>query len=377
MRVLHVSPSFYPAHVYGGTIQSGYHLCRSLSETASCDVRVLTTDSNGPGSVMDIELGRDVVLDGAFRVRYCHKIARNSTSPEFLRVLREYIRWADVVHLTAVYNFTTIPTLVACRLLNKPLVWSPRGALQRWKGSTNVGAKRVWELACRLVAPRRLVLHVTSEEEAVESRERIRGAEVAIVPNGVNVSATCRPHTRAGSLRLLYIGRLHEKKGIENLITACHLLSRRADLDWRLTIAGNGEPSYVRTLVGLIAGAGLTDRVALVGEVIGEAKEELFSNADIAVIPSFTENFGIVVAEALAHGVPVIASKGTPWSAVEEVGCGRWVENDGFSIARAIEEMIATSLVEAGERGRSWMEREFTWLSRGREIRSLYDALAN
>src|SRR5206468_7028271 len=123
-------PSFYPALVYGGPTYSVYMLCRSLNGHA-CELRVLTTDANGPNSVLAVNTKRAVEISPGLFVRYCHRIADVSISPTLLRLLAAYVWWADVIHLTAVYSFPTIPTLLACKILGKPVVWSPRGMLQR------------------------------------------------------------------------------------------------------------------------------------------------------------------------------------------------------------------------------------------------------
>src|SRR5580658_2488717 len=98
MKVLHVVPSFYPAHIYGGPTRSSYELCRNLAQL-DCEVRVLTTDANGLEHVLEVEKDRDVVFAEGFSVRYCRRHWRHSVSPTFLRLLQPYIAWADVVHL--------------------------------------------------------------------------------------------------------------------------------------------------------------------------------------------------------------------------------------------------------------------------------------
>src|SRR5262249_46828558 len=158
-----------------------------------------------------------------------------------------------------------------------------------------------------------------------------------------------------GTLRLLFLGRLHPKKGIENLLEGCRTLASESDLKWSLTISGAGEPRYVGALSARIKKRELQTPVKMVGENVGEGKQKLFAHADIAVIPSFTENFGLVVAEALAHGVPVIASRSTPWQRVEKVGCGLWVDNDPQSLAKAVLRMSRMPLRTMGQRGRAWM----------------------
>lgn len=375
MKILYVSPSFAPAWRYGGPIRSVFRLCSELAQQG-CQVRVLTTDANGPDAVLDVETRREVEGQG-FRVRYCHRIAGHSVSPTLLRILPTYIRWADLIHLTAVYNFPTIPTLLICRLLGKPLVWSPRGALQRWAGSRRRHLKAIWEAICRTVAPKYLVFHATSEQEAVESQERFPRFRFFVIPNGVDIPSEVFYFPSNGVLRLLYLGRLDPKKGIENLLEACARLNQKAELPWTLTIAGGGNPSYISVLQAKVNALGLQGQVRMTGEVQDETKGALFAHADLVVVPSHTENFGLVVAEALAHGVPVIASRGTPWRRVEEVGCGLWVDNEPESLAQAVEQMSRMPLREMGERGREWMKREFAWPIIAKQMLCLYERMIN
>lgn len=110
----------------------------------------------------------------------------------------------------------------------------------------------------------------------------------------------------------------------------------------------------------------------MVGAVLGKTKKKLFEDSDLVIVPSHSESFGIVVAEALAHGVPVIASKGTPWSGLEQKACGLWVENDPENLANAIRRISAMPLRDMGFRGREWMQREFTWNSIAKRMADLY-----
>lgn len=373
MKILHVVPSFYPAHVYGGPIESVYALCRHLVRQG-CQVRVLTTDANGLGRVLDVEKEREVTLPERVNVRYCRRWARHSISWDLLRRLPEYADWADLVHLTAVYSFPTLPTLVACKMLGKPLVWSPRGALQRWPGSKKLGRKKLFQLACAAMAPRRLTLHVTAQAEADESREIFRRAGLALVGNGVEIPENPAVNREPAPLRLVFLGRLDAKKGLENLLHGCAKLATAAKPEFTLVIAGAGEPGYQRSLSERIRSLGLSGHVQMIGAVHGAAKAALFASAAMVIVPSHTENFAMVVAEALAHGVPVIASKGTPWRGLEERRCGLWVENDAASLADAIARMSQMALAEMGRRGRQWMEQEFSWDERALEMIRVYEA---
>jgi len=374
MKVLQITPAFYPAYVYGGPIECVYLLSRQLVHHG-CEVWVLTTDANGPDKVLDVAKDREVELAKDLRVRYCRRVMRHTVSPALLRAIPPYVRRVDLVHLTAVYSFPTIPTLIVCRVLGKPVVWSPHGSLQRWKGSRRSKLKAFWEWVCRAVAPKTLMLHTTSEQEAQAARERFPDADVMVIPNCVQIPEQVTHVEGRGMLRLLYLGRLDPKKGIENLLQACKILNRNYGEAWSLTIAGAGDRPYTESLRDRIAVLSLQQQVRMIGEVAGDAKERLFEKADIVVVPSFTENFGLVVAEALAHEVPVIASRGTPWSRLEEMGCGLWVNNDPESLAKAIERISRLPRREMGQRGREWMRAEFSWDHGAREMLSCYKRL--
>ena len=142
-----------------------------------------------------------------------------------------------------------------------------------------------------------------------------------------------------------------------------------------LSICGTGDESYAASLRQLASTLGLDARVRFEGHVDGKAKEAQFAAADALVLPSHTENFGLVVAEALAHGVPVIASKGTPWGEVESEGCGIWVDNSPASLANAVSSLQSMDLVAMGEKGRRWVTRRFSWAAIAVEFAATYEGL--
>jgi glycosyltransferase involved in cell wall biosynthesis len=364
VRVLHVAPTFYPALVYGGPTQSTYSLCVAEAQARGeerCDVRVLTTDGNGSSAVLDVDTAREVTFIPNLAVRYCPRVWPQAVSPALLRLLPEHVRWAEVVHLMAVYSFTTLPTLLAASLWGRPVVWSPRGMLQRWEASTNTALKGVWDQACRLLAPREMTLCFTSQQEADESNRRFHGFPSVVIPNGVDLPEQVEHVDDPGVLRVLFLGRLHPIKGLENLIAGFARYRARAALPARLTIAGGGDPAYEASLRARVAELGLEGHVTLPGATFGDAKRALFARADVVVVPSFRESFSIVVIEALASGVPVIAGRGTPWQQLEEEGAGLWVESDPESLAGALARIAAMPRREMGQRGRAWARRAFTW----------------
>ena len=337
------------------------------------DLRVLTTDTAGPAPRDRLPVANSPTrYPAGYDVYFCRRILAVDVAPGMLFRLWLMVSWADIVHITGVYSFPTIPVLLACRILGKPVVWSPRGALQRWERASRPALKQTWELVCRaLIDNRKCVLHVTAESEAEDSTRRIPGVATVVIPNGVDVPdfQARSSWPKGGPLRLLFIGRLHPIKGIENLL---HAIAATEAGTVSLTLCGDGEAAYAQGLRVLAAKLGLGDAVRFAGHVEGEAKLRAFGDADLCVIPSHSENFGMVVAEALASGVPVVASTGTPWAGLEQHGCGLWVSNEPASLAAAIMSLRDRDLAAMGAAGRAWMETEYGWAAIGHRMAEVY-----
>jgi glycosyltransferase involved in cell wall biosynthesis len=371
MRILFVSPSFYPAFHYGGPIFINRSFCEAMARHKNVQVEVLTTDSNGPGQRINTgAVGQN--HPDSYEITYCRRRLPPDIAPGLLLRLFRKIQRADFVHMNGVYSFTTIPTLAFCRLMKKPVAWSTMGALQRWDGSTRKEMKAGWERICNsLCEPDRVLMHVTSEEEKVESLEKIPRASALILRNGIEIPKLdgVLPSHRGDTLRLLYIGRLHPIKGIENLLAAMTMVKRNV----HLAICGEGEPAYEARLRSLVTELKLEKLVRFHGRVDGELKEQHFRTADLCVAPSFKEAFCTVVLESLARAVPVIASHGIPWERVVEKGCGLWVRNEPEDLAAAIDRAASMPLAEMGRRGRAWMEQDYSWSQVAAEMIAEYE----
>jgi glycosyltransferase involved in cell wall biosynthesis len=369
MKILFVSPSFYPAFHYGGPTFINRSLCNGLGRIDGVDVEVLTTDANGPQRI-DLPAAQANHCE-SYAITYCRRTFRPDIALGLLWRLPSMMRRADVVHLNGVYSFTTIPTLALCRLLRKPLVWSTMGALQRWQGTTKQKRKALWEKVCdSLCAPETVVMHVTSEEERTESLEKIANAGAVVLRNGIDIPQLDLAHseTRSDVLRLLYLGRLHPIKGIENLLRALPLAQTKISLD----ICGEGDAQYEARLRALVDELDLTRTVRFHGRVDGDAKEDRFRAADLCIAPSFKEAFCTVVLESMARAVPVIAGRGIPWKRIEEIGCGLWVDNEPLELARAIDRAARMPLAAMGAKGRAWMQREYSWTDVAEEMCEVY-----
>ncbi len=351
-------------------MRSLFGLCAALTVEGLAAVTVLTTDTAGPATGDRLTTLSGVVHEAyGYPVYYCRKDIGADVSTELFRRIPRLVSETDCIHLTGVYSFPTLPVLAWARYYHKPVVWSPRGSLQPWDGRRRSGIKKVYNHVAALTGDtRRILLHVTSEAECNDSRAAFPRLRCAVVPNGIDIPAhpaqrTSLPDPR----RLLFVGRLHPAKALERLIDALMLLP-----DHTVHVYGGGESGYVSALKDRAREAGVIGRFVLHGVLPEEEKDTVFADAGICVVPSHSENFGLVVAEALAHGVPVVASTGTPWQGLEEHGCGRWVENTPESLAAALRDLCHADLTEMGARGRAWMLDEFTWKSAAEKMAKVY-----
>lgn len=381
LRVLHVTPCFYPATIWGGPIFSTKAICDQVGAMEDFHLRVLTTDTAGTERTMNLVLDeRTQVFPAGYEVHYAKRIVRNSTSPQLLRNLPAQIRWADVVHLTAVYNFPTIPTLLLARMMRKPVVWSPRGALQasaEWAQAPSKRAKRLFEWLVHAIAPRDMILHVTAATEAAATAVRFPGVRCQIVPNSVEIpdSADLQPREwrPQGRLRLAFLSRIHKKKGLELLLKAL----AGSPATFELAIYGHGSDDYLAQLSDKVQELGLSGRVKFHGHVEGESKRNAFKRCDLFVLPSYSENFGIAVAEALAHGVPVLTTTATPWANISTHGCGAIVEPEADALKAALLCLSQADLSKMGQQGRNWMIGNFSPEAVNSKMIDLYRKLAS
>jgi len=247
-----------------------------------------------------------------------------------------------------------------------PVVTQPHGMLEPWALNHKALKKRV---ALSLFQRRDLesaaVIVATSPVECENIRKLGFRQPIAVIPNGVQIAARHSPEeiedeSRSSQSTVLFLSRVHPVKGLLNLVRAWTQL---APSGWKLRIAGPDEGGHLRDVLAVVERDGMSDSVEYVGVVDGEQKIRMFRHADLFVLPTFTENFGIVVAEALSHGVPVITTRGAPWADLETYRCGWWVEIGVDPLVVALREAMAASdnvRREMGERGREYVRR-FDW----------------
>jgi glycosyltransferase involved in cell wall biosynthesis len=290
----------------------------------------------------------------------------------------------DVLHDNGIWlpHHHRLAVLAAKRGI--PRVVSTRGMLEPWcLNHKRVKKSVAWWLYQRRDLQEAGCHHTTCEAEAGNVQSLRLGVPVVAVPNGIDVPndwSVCngsegKKPVRNGQKTALFLGRLHPKKGLPMLIAAW---ARVRPQGWRLLIAGPDEGGHQKQVENAAATAGLATIVSFTGPLAGPTKTSTLFDADLFILPTLSENFGIVVAEALAHGLPVLTTRTAPWSILEERGCGWWVDAtlDGLETGlRRATNLDAATLRAMGATGRAVVKAQFEWKSVAELMLSTYEGV--
>ena len=264
----------------------------------------------------------------------------------------------------------------ACRALRLPRLVSTRGMLEPWARRHKNWKKDIAWLAYQrrdlMVADG---LHATASEEAENLQRLGLGVPVHAISNGVDIPVGDNPVLGKKIRTALFMGRLYPVKGLPLLIEAW---SRVRPEGWRLVLAGPDEAGHRAELEALIAKNGLRDSVEFAGPLEGEAKACALFGADLFVLPTHSESFGMAIAEALAHGVPVLTTVGAPWATLTErtIGWRTAISVEGLAAGLAAATVLDTAtLCAMGQRGRDFVAAEFGWDWVARQFLATYDAI--
>lgn len=300
-------------------------------------------------------------------------LKRFEVSTSLARAMRRKADQVDIVHNHSLWSMVNVASGLVVPGRHAKLVTSPRGTLSPWALSRTRQLKRLLKPLQWRALERADLLHATSEMEHDEIRVLGLAAPIVIVPNGIDIPEGGGTGLARESRTALFLSRIHPKKGIDRLLMAWRQL-QDAHPNWRLSIVGRGEAAHVEEVLALARSLKL-ERVDFPGPLYGGSKAVAYFSSDLFVFPTHSENFGMVVAEALAHGCPVIASRGTPWAGLEREACGWWVEHDVEVLAAAMDAAMRlprADLHTMGARGRAWMQRDFGWESVAERMESAY-----
>lgn len=371
MRAIHTIVTLEAS--YGGPVRSVTALAEALS-ALSVDVDVIARRAADQSAELIVPAGERV------RTHFARPTVLgqyHSGAGSFAQSIRDCARDTNacVVHDHGIWLSTNHTTAAVSREQRLARIVSPRGMLSEWALRFRGWKKKpAWYLYQRRDLRSAQALHATSEEEVEDIRRVGLTQPVVLVRNGVRFpSATSVSAPRsANTKQALFLSRIHKKKGVLNLIAAWGRVRPRG---WRLVIAGPDDGGHRAEVEALIAREALGDGIELAGPIGDEAKWALYKNSDLFVLPTFSENFGIVVAEALATGVPVITTTGAPWRDLVTNECGWWIDPTVDALEGALREATTLppdQLGVMGSRGRSYAHREFSWSNSAAALRDTY-----
>ncbi len=288
----------------------------------------------------------------------------------------------DIIHDNGIWLQHNHRLARLAAMLGIPRIISPRGMLEPWALAQKRWKKQIaWRLYQRRDLMRADFLHATAPVEAANIRQLAPCKTIRVIPNGVDLPESGLgldiPHEDLAGTRktALFLSRIHPKKGLPMLIAAW---AQVRPAGWSLRIVGPDEGGHRVQVEDAVRAAALKDAVSFAGPLTGTKKREAFFGANLFILPSHSENFGLVVIEALAHGLPVLTTTGAPWSELPQRGCGWWVNPTVDGLAEGLR--TATScdrgiLRQMGCKGREWVTKEFAWKRVAHEFISAYEEL--
>lgn len=260
--------------------------------------------------------------------------------------------------------------------LGYKVILTPHGMLEPW-----IMRRHYWtrKLPALLLYQKEAIIkanyiHATAESEKNNLLNLGYNNKIEVIANGIDVDNIQIKSTWRRSKTLLFLSRIHIKKGIEFLLDAIAELKDQLK-GYTIYIGGEGEVNYIQTLKEKAESLGINNLISFCGGIYGEEKWELFRKADLFILPTYSENFGIVVAEALASGTPVITTKGTPWQELETEHCGWWTEIGSEATINALKSYLACSeedLEKMGKKGRQLIESKYSAQKMAENMITLY-----
>ena len=320
--------------------------------------------------------------------------------PDFSRSqMEEYIisEKFDVIQLQSMWDLRYHIVAKTARKHRIPYIITPRGMLEPWCLSQKKWKKKLAMALYQMKDIKRSAcVFTTAEMEALHVRDLGVDVPMVVIPNGIETDGyPCRISKDKVKKQILFLSRIHIKKGIELLIDAFdRIIKKNADMDdWTVAIVGNGEEGYIRELKRKVEDLNLRDKVKILAPVFGDAKVKLYQESSIFCLPSYSENFGMVIAEAMSCGVPCITTNGTPWQLlngeVSTMGAnldilgknrktGWCIDLNVDNLEKVLLEamtMKTEALYEMGQKGNLLVQENFNYKSVARKVMQLYSWL--
>lgn len=270
----------------------------------------------------------------------------------------------DVVHVNGCWMLQCSWTVFWAKSKGYPVVISPHGMLEPWDIEKNYWTKK---LPALLLYQKKAIkianaLVATAETEKENLIKLGYNKNVTVVPNGIVIDGIKMKESWEERKQMLFLALYRRNKGIDILMQAISHMKEQLK-DWKVIIAGVESDYTVEELKKMSIDLGISNIINVVGSLFGEAKWKVYRESDVFILPTLNENFGIVIAESLICGTPVITTKGAPWPQIPTYKCGWWIERSVEELTQTIHEFLRTSIKERrdmGMNGRKLVEDNFT-----------------
>jgi glycosyltransferase involved in cell wall biosynthesis len=371
VKVIHTVGALHPEK--GGPSRTVPSLCGALADMGEFDIRLIAQHRPTEPIVQPMSSKLRVDLAEA-----SSRLSEMLGLPMYAAVHRSIkANRPDILHDHGIWLPSNHHVAAASRRYGIPFAIHPRGMLTRWALGFRANKKR---LALLLYQMRDLqtaaLFFVTAESEASDLRQTGLRQPIAIIPNGMTFSNAMAPQRlqqppKAGVRTAVFLSRIHPTKGILNLVSAWATVSPG---NWRLLLAGPDEGGHLAEVMQAIKKHKAEGSIEYIGPVDDSAKTKLLLSSHLFILPSYSESFGVVVLEALAHGLPVITTKGTPWKGLEGHSCGWWIDVGVEPLEAALRQALRLEppiLRAMGERGRAYAQR-FNLTATARQTAEVY-----
>ncbi len=383
MKILHVIPSIGP--VRGGPSHAVLGMVKALRQSG-IDTEIATTNDNGL-DLLDVPVYQRTEYQGVpvwFLPRFSPPLKEFIFSAALTRWLWQHIPDYDIIHTHYLFSYPSTCAGLIARNQGIPYIVRIIGQLTPWALAQSRLKKQLYtSLIERHNLNRAAAIHCTSKAEVEDAHKFGIKTPAITLPLGVNNPINlpnAKPKIRhlynlsPTTPIILLLARLHPVKRVDLLLNALKQLVTQNN-DCHLIIAGSGETDYVNYLKNLVDSLGLTSRTSFAGFVSGEDKELLLQGSDIFVLPSFTENFGVAIAEAMAAGLPVIITPGVQIAPeIAQAKAGLVVEGEVDDLSNAIAQLLASPDLrnQLGENGKQLVSSRYSWSAIAQNLASVY-----
>ena len=287
----------------------------------------------------------------------------------------------NLIQIQSMWDWPYHKVMVEARKLGIPYIVTPRGMLEPWSLSQKKWKKKLaWWLYQRNDVQKSVCVFTTAKMEAEHVTNLGITTCKAVIPNGIETdSYPCKTSVDVVKKQVLFLSRVHVKKGIEVLFEVWKLIHPDYE-DWQLLVIGNGEAEYIHSLENRVECLGLKESIKILPPVFGNDKIQIYQESALFCLPSYSENFGMAIAEAMSCGTPVITTTNCPWNILNDTKTGWCIDLNVDNLERALREALSmnpTELYDMGQKASKLIYENFDYRNVTRKTLKLYEWLLN